>query len=759
MKIGRRSFLSFLIGGAAGTTLSPLPWKLTDDLSIWTQNWPWTPIPEDGEASRVQTTCTLCPGGCGISVRKVGDRAVKIEGMQDHPVNKGGICILGLAGLQLLYGPTRVKAPLKRVGDRGEGKWVEISWNQAISEVAEKLGEIRSSGKPHTLACIAGSDRGTISQLLGRFLTVYGSPNFLRTPSMYDSYELALYLMQGAQASAGFDFESVDFVLSFGSGIIDGWGSPVRMFKANSLWQEKGCRVVQIEPRLSNTAAKSDAWIPINPGTEAALALGLAHVIVKERLYNDFVNTSSFGFYDWYDDQGSVHRGFEQVVLHDYAPDTVSQITGIDANTIVELAQGFAKAVKPLAICGRGQGLTPGSTHEFMAVHALNALVGNINKPGGVLAVPDPDYIRWPEPAMDQTASQGMQKGRLDDAGGERYPYTRYLMNRFFENIASSKGYPISALLINASNPLYCLPDNETVKKAFNRIDFIASFSSYMDETTLYADLILPNHCYLERQEDIPSPAGFEKPFIGLSKAVVEPHFNTKHIGDTIIEIAKAMGGNIAEALSWDGFDACLQETLGEKWDMLNDKGYWIDEQFLSQPEGALFETASGKFEFFVKAISTGHEKELDALPRYKPLSIEGDGPSFPLLLIPYDTMRLASGYVYNPPFVIKTVEDTVLKGNDIFVEVNPKTAAALGLAEGNFATLSTPKGIARVRVHLFDGLMPGLVAMPRGLGHTAYDSYLAGKGINFNELIGPVPDPVSGLDAAFGIRAKLSAA
>ena len=124
MKIDRRSFLSFLIGGAAGTTLSPLPWKLMDDSAIWTQMWPWTPVPEDGESSYVNSVCTLCSGGCGITIRKIDDRAVKIEGMKGYPVNDGGLCLLGLSGLQLLYSPTRVKGPLKRVGKKGEGKWL-----------------------------------------------------------------------------------------------------------------------------------------------------------------------------------------------------------------------------------------------------------------------------------------------------------------------------------------------------------------------------------------------------------------------------------------------------------------------------------------------------------------------------------------------------------------------------------------------------------------------------------------------------------
>jgi len=741
MKIDRRSFLSFLIGGAAGTTLSPLPWKLTDDSSIWSQMWPWTPVPEDGEISYVNSTCTLCPGRCGITVRKIENRAIKIEGLKGHPVNDGGICLLGLAGLQLLYGPTRVQTPLKRAGARGSGHWQKISWNEAISEVVKQLGDLRAGGQPHTVGLITGSDCGTVPGLLARFMTVYGSPNMMRSPSMLDSYELTLHLMQGVQAVPGFDLENADFILSFGSGIIDGWGSPVRMFKANSNWRRNGGKVIQVEPRLSNTAAKSDRWIPIKPGTEGALALGLAHVIIQESLYRaDFVDKHSAGFDD-----------FKQLVLDKYSPGEVATITDIDEKDIVGLARDFARAAKPLAICGRGRGTLPGSLDEFTAVHALNALVGNINQKGGVWAVPEIDYINWPEVNMDAVAAAGMQNERLDGAGSNMYPHTRYLLDRLPEAIASKETSPLQALLVAGANPLYTMPDSTAVKKAFDKIPFVVSFASYMDETARHADLILPNHVYLERYEDIPTPAGLQKPMISLARPVVAPQLNTKHLGDVIICIAKALGGNIADAFPWSSYQTCLEVSLGDKWESLHAKGFWLDQNFMAPAWESSFETASRKFEFANKAAGF--------MPGFTPLKIEGEETSYPLVLIPYDSIQLASGFIGAPPFAIKTVADTVLKGKDVFVELNSETAGKYGLREGQSTLLSTPRGQAKVKVHLFDGIKPGIVALPRGLGHTAYDKFLAGKGINFNELIGPIEDPASGLDAAWGIMAKLSRA
>ncbi|MBW2180586.1 MAG: molybdopterin-dependent oxidoreductase [Deltaproteobacteria bacterium] len=740
MKIDRRSFLSFIIGGAAGTTLSPLPWKLMDDMSIWTQMWPWTPVPENGEVSYANSTCTLCPGGCGISVRLIDDRPVKIEGTEGHPVNDGGLCVMGLSGLQLLYGQSRVKGPMKRVGKRGEKNWEQISWDEAISMVAEKLDELRSDGESHTLSCISGSDQGTVPELFKRFLDAYGSVNFTRMPSIDDSYELVLKLMHGVEASAGFDVENTDFLLSFSSGILEGWGSPVRMFSANGSWKKSGGKVVQIDSRLSNTAAKADHWIPINPGNEVVLALGLAHVIIKDSLYNkEFITNYSYNFENW-----------KRVVLNEYSPESVEKVTGINKTIIRALAKDFAGAKKPLAICGKGQGKNPGSTSEFMAVHALNALVGSINTDGGVWAVDNDkqNYIQWPDVKKDSVAESGAQRDRIDGAGTENYPYTRYLPNRFIENINSSNESLVKLLFVHGANPYYTLPDTHNVRKAFEKIPFIVSFSSYMDETALNADLILPNHAYLERYEDVPRTRSFNRPIIGLSKPIIEPQYNTRHSGDVIITKEKKMGGSIAAALSWENYEQCLQETLGDKWETLNENGFWVDETFKVPGWKNAFKTPTLKCDFSYN--------ELFSLPHFCILGIKGDDPSYPLALIPYDSMRLANGFIGDPPFVIKTVEDTVLKGKDMFVDINPDTAKKYGLVEGSKVILKTPNGELKVRVHLFEGIFQNLVAAPRGLGHTGYDKYISGKGANVNELIGTFEDPASGHDAAWGIAAQL---
>jgi anaerobic selenocysteine-containing dehydrogenase len=296
--------------------------------------------------------------------------------------------------------------------------------------------------------------------------------------------------------------------------------------------------------------------------------------------------------------------------------------------------------------------------------------------------------------------------------------------------------------------------------KAFDRIPFIVSFSSYFDDSTHHADLILPNHQYLERWEDVPTPVGLNIPLISLRRPAVAPQFDTRHVGDVIMAIGKGLGGSVEAAFPWDSYETLLQETMGNTWETLEETGYVEVTEFKVPSWDKAFLTASRKFEFYATAFDQAGIKmprDLDYLPHYEPIEPEGDADTYPLTLIPAELMRLASQGIGNPPFCTKTLEENELKANDLFIEVNPKTAAQNGLGQGQKALLETPKGKAEVLVHCYEGIMPGLVAIPDGLGHTGYDEYLAGKGVSANSLMGVVEDPVSGLCATWGIRAKLT--
>ena len=260
------------------------------------------------------------------------------------------------------------------------------------------------------------------------------------------------------------------------------------------------------------------------------------------------------------------------------------------------------------------------------------------------------------------------------------------------------------------------------------------SFSSFLDETAMEADIILPSHTFIERLEDVPSCAGLAMSVVGLTKPVIEPVFNTKNPGDAIILIAKALEGNVAQSFEWETYEECLEEVAAGIWDSLSEDGFAIISE----------EVSSGSVAVDISFLANN------------PATVQAQG-DFQLTLIPIDNMRLISAGVAVSPFAIKTVSDKVLNGKDSVVDINPLTAG--GLKDGGFAMLTTPIGTARVMVNFNEGIMPGVIGMVEGLGHTFDNKYVSNKGINVNDLIGPVIESGSGLDAAFGIKAKISKA
>ncbi len=820
MELNRRNFVKFVVGGVAGLHVTPLPWKLTDDIAIWTQNWPWVPVPPDGEFTHVRSACLLCPGGCGIEVRKVDQRAVKIEGRTDYPVNPGGICPIGMGGLQLLYNEDiRFTGPMKRVGPRGAGKFADISWEEAFKILSDKISDLRGKGKPEAVAAIDGNPKqSTLSLLIQRFLLAIGSPNYVRIPNAEDTYETMSVLMQGSRRSMAFDLENADFVLSFGAGMIEGWGSPGRMIHAWGLSKEGGrkgkTKVVQVESRSSTTASKADQWVAIKPGTEAALALGIAHILIKERLYDlEFINNHSFGFADWTGSDGQSHMGFKTLVMSKYGPSRVAEITGLAESEIVSLAREFGKAKAPLAIFGKGKGDMNGDLYEFMSIHSLNALSGNINKPGGVLLHQPLPLSPLPSFEMDRIASEGHRRPRLDKAGSGSFPFTRSLINNFAEAIVQSDTSPVDLLMVFSSNPAFTLPDGGDFLKALKKIPFIVSFSPFHDETAYMADLILPDHVYLEKMEDMVWPSGLQYPFYAVSQPVVKPLYNTMSTGDGVIQIAKKMGGAVAAAFPWEDYGELLKErakglfeseggltrydgarppwkqlkdveplrpdykSFDELWDRLKAGGFWYRPANTHKNWEGVFKTPSGKFELFLTQLQlalseTAPKGDMGAglaamgihargdeafMPHYESERGEPVGSKYPLQMVPYELITLSSGWVPTPPYLFKLIPDTVLLKNDAFVEIHPETATRFGLAQGDRVAVESPEGAVVMRVNLFEGAMPGFVYLLRGFGHTAYDEFLRGKGENPNRIVQAGRDPLSGNMAWWNTPVRLT--
>jgi anaerobic selenocysteine-containing dehydrogenase len=812
MQMTRRDFIALLAGGVAGVHITPLPWKLTDDIAIWTQNWPWVPVPPVGAFEQVKSVCRLCPGGCGIAVRKVDTRAVKIEGRTDYPVNPGGICPLGSGGLQLLYNEDiRFTSPMKRVGPRGAGQFADISWDEALDMLGTRISTLRDEKRPEAVAAVDGNrTESTMSLMVQRLLTAIGSPNYMRIPTIEDTYRTTNLVMQGRERPMAYDLENADFILSFGAGLLEGWGAPGRVINAWRLWHQdpadRSAKIVHVESRASNTASKADQWIAAKPGTDAALALGLAHVIIKEGLYNsDFVKNHTAGF------DGGKAGGFKKLVLEQYDPAKVGEITGLSPEDVVALAKAFAGAKAPLAVYGKGKGSTlNGSLYESMAVLSLNALVGNINRPGGVLVCDPLPLSALPEYDVDAVAREGLAKPRLDGTTSPQHPLSASLMNSFTDAVLHAQTAPVDTLLVFSSNPAFTSPDAGAFTKALKKIPFIVSFSPYRDETANMADLVLPDHNDLEKMDDVVWPTGLQYPLFGLSAPVVEPLYKTKHAGDTVIELAQRIGEPVGAAFPWDGYEEVLQlrakglfdsaggligydeaspvwqrlggqekttpdyEDFDDMWEKIRSGGLWYRPGHQFGPARELFDTPTGKFEFVstqieqalsraargksseeaLKSLGIGAKAAEALMPHYEGAAESED---YPLRMVPYELVNLASGWLPNPPHLNKTLFDNQLRKDESFAEINPATAGEFGLREGDRAILESPRGKARVRVTLFEGAMPGIIYLPLGLGHEAYDEFSQGKGINPMQIVLARKDPLGGHSIWWDTPVKLT--
>jgi anaerobic selenocysteine-containing dehydrogenase len=804
-KITRRNFLK--ITGLAGSTVALAtgcrPTAITQSLGRAGENR--TDVDEE---KWIKSVCLQCPGGCGIQVKVVNGRAIKIEGNPLYPTNQGRLCPKGQSGLQVLYDPDRIKGPMRQIGERGSDKWVSVSWDEAIGLVAGRLRNIRNEGRPHTMAIVGGRYRGSMHDLMKRFLDSYGSPNDLGHSSfLSDGTKLANYFTQGWANYAAYDWENVNYVLCFGGSLLEA-GRPTTMLLRMYGHMRRGrpgfrTKIVCIDPRFSITASKSDEWITINHGTDSNLALGIAHVIVAEELYDkEFIENHTFGFDDWQDDNGDSHLGFKNMVLEDYPPEKVAELTGIPVKTIIRIAREFAETKPAFAMGERGVSMQSNGVFNRMAIHSLNALVGNIDSPGGVMRQRRPPFQPWPEARLDSVAEQGLSMPRIDSARTPTFPFAANIYSIFPENIVQGKPYPLDTLFLYYTNPLFSAPEVERYYQAIPNIPFIVSFSPFMDEATSYADLILPDHTFLERWQDdeIDPSVGF--PLFGIRQPVVEPLYNTMNSADVMIQIAKAIGGSVSNAFPWEDYQEMIkQRVLGifdaqngsivaqdfeDFWDKLLESGGWWNRPYEYGRWAEVFTTPSKRFEFYsqimkqrldefaakqAKETGTDAAQEFEEIlkglklearndrvfmPHYEPVRYVGDKDEFPFYLSTYKTMTHAEGRGANQPWLQELYGLQVKMHWEQWLEINPKSAKELGIGDGDLVWVESKIGKIIVKAKLFAGAKPDIVSMPFEYGHNKYGRWAQNRGANPNEILAAEFDYLGGLCSFYSTRVKV---
>jgi anaerobic selenocysteine-containing dehydrogenase len=454
MKLSRRRFLQLMGGTASGLATTGCGLELMPTSGAEPKKW--TNLVEEW----IPSICQQCPGGCGLIVRVVDNQAVKIQGNPLYPINKGRICMKGHAGLQALYDPDRLQGPMKR--KRGSQSWQPISWEEAIQLVVDRLRALRKQGKSHTLMILGGQYRGYRDRLWRRFAEAYGTPNYIRS-RCFEAERAAKthFLMQGLARPLGYDLRETNFLLSFGCNLLESWISPVYQLAAYGHLRQgrpdRRARIVQVDPRHSITALKADTWIPIKPGTDGALALGMAYVIIREALYDrKFVERYTFGFEDWIDESGSIRRGFKRLVSEEYNPLRVSDLTGVPVKTIFNVAREFAAQKPALALGERGPAFHSNDIYTRMAIHSLNALTGNIGKPGTLFVQGELPLTPWEPVKEDDLAEQGGAMPRIDGAGKGKYFLTSDVVERLPKRILIEKPYPVNAMFLFHTKALSC---------------------------------------------------------------------------------------------------------------------------------------------------------------------------------------------------------------------------------------------------------------------------------------------------------------
>jgi anaerobic selenocysteine-containing dehydrogenase len=697
MDLKRRSFLKAVGLTAAGSLLPGcgrethkiIPYLLPDDEIVpGVDNW-------------YASVCQECDAGCGIIVRVMEGRARKIEGNPAHPLNQGKLCAMGQASLQGLYNPDRIRGPLQREGGRGEGKFKPISWEDGISRWVAALQK-----HPGRTAMISRSVPGTLGDLFSQFMEGIGGRLLFYDPSEEMPLRTANRLTFGIDFDPDYNIANTTYLLSFGAPFLSHWLSPVRYGIAYGKMRQgrptvRG-RFVQVEPRLSLTAAGADRWIPIRPGTEGLLAIGLGQVILKEgqsRLAKG--------------DRSGLERFYNSFSL-----DRISAETGIAKEVILKLAEEFSTAAAPLAIGGGMAAAQTNGTDTLRAVNALNLLVGNLGRPGGIRFFQPAE--RFPSGKSAPVAEQALIDLKDQFRRKER-----------------------TVLMLYQANPLFTLPPSTQFRQLFDEAAFIVSFSPFMDESTAMADLILPDHFFLEAWGDHRNEGIVQA--VGLSQPVVIPLYDTRSVGDLFLSAADRLGGAMQARLPWIDFRTMLRE----QW-----RGF-LNHHHPGPPETAWVEQLQrgGWWREEPEPMAIGRQNLPTSMA---PARFEGDEKAFPYYFYPFPSMGLDQGQGANRPWLQELPDPmtTVIWGS--WVEINPKTAQEHGLRERDLVRVISPYGELEAPVIFYPGIRPDLISMPIGQGHAAFGRYAKNRGANPLSLLAPQIDPPSGALATGATRVRI---
>jgi anaerobic selenocysteine-containing dehydrogenase len=689
------------------------------------------------------SVCPLCPAGCGLTVRVMdadadvvrnGQAGVlkilaakKLEGGAEHPINRGGLCARGQAAIQVTYHPDRITQPLKRSGERGDGRYDAISWDDALAEIVARLDALAAAGNQKALAFVARPGASHRSALIARFLQRYGAPGAM-TGELFgdDVLRRANGLSFGREQLPTFDLANARYVLNFGSDFLGTWNSPVAQSVGYGLMRQgrPGIRgaFVQVEARMSQTGANADEWVPVKPGTEGALALGLANVIIGAKLRPAAAGGRA----------GALVDGWSGG-LSAYTPEEVEKTTGVAARRVERLAREFAERGPSLAIAGGPPLAHTNGLFTALAVNALNALVGSVEQPGGVFFTPQIDLAAAAKVAGATPAAPA--------------------------SIAGFASAPLPEMLIvDGANPVFTSPPAWKLRDALAKVPYIASFGSFLDETSILADLILPDHSFLESWTDAVPESGAMVSVVSVAPPVMSPLHETRATGDVLLEIARQLQAPLD--MPWQTFEEMLAATFatipaategGDAWTEAQEKGGWWGT--LPAPLGVSRSSRTAQQSAVVSGVSRA--AELAPMAFAEP---QFDGTAeHPFHFLPYPSSTFLDGSLAHLPWLQEMPDPLTSAMWSSWIEINPATAERLGIAQGDVVEITSTQGTLRSAAVVSPGIAPDVVAMPVGQGHTTFTRYASGRGENPVELLAGPTVGETGALAWAGTRVRLS--
>ncbi|QIZ77609.1 thiosulfate reductase PhsA [Ferrimonas lipolytica] len=747
MKLDRRSFLK---GAGASTAGCALVATLPGTLAAFEQQ-SLKPV-----GSEVNSICEMCSTRCPISARVINGKNVSILGNAAAKSFGGAVCARGGAGHSLLYDPQRLVKPLKRVGERGEGQWQEIEWHEAYQLIAEKLNGIKQKYGAESVAF--SSKSGSQHKYLFHLAHAFGSPNtFTHASTCPGAYKYAASAMYGGGVKR--DLGGAKYIINFGHNLYEG----INMSETRGLMkaQTKGkAKLVVFEPRFSIVADKADKWYPIKPGTDIAVALSLCHVLINDNLYDhDFVEKYVAGFDEFADE------------VKQYTPEWAERICEVPAADIRRIAHELAAAAPhALVDYGHRTTFTPEEFELRRALYAANVLIGNLERKGGLFfAKKAKTYNQFAgddaAPTLGKPGVDGMPTitAKRIDQVDQQFAMT-WSKGGVYQSILDaaleSKPYQLKGWVISRSNPMQTMTDRARVVEAMKQMEFVVCCDLYVSESAAYADVILPESTYLERDEEIFDKSS-KSPAYYVRQRVVETIGDTRPSWQIWQQIGHALG--LGKFFPWETMESLqlvqtkkdaklLQEIKRQgyisygvplllrepsyvaKFQATHSKARVADEDG-SYASALKFKTPSGKIELSSTKIETMAPGR--GVIRYREVTLKQPNQLF---FIQGKVAVHTNGATHNVPYLANLM-------NDNAVWINPITAGHMGIKSGDKIRLYNDTGEEHGVALVTPGIRPDTVFAYMGFGSKNKELARAyGRGVHCGNLLPHVISPVTGM-------------